>query len=714
MKKRILSTLLAGALTLSLAPAALAAEPGLANFGKVNTYAAGTFADVADAAWYAGSVQTAYELGLVNGTSETTFGPEGSITIGSALALACRLHSIYETGEGTFTQGDPWYQVYVDYAVANGIITAGQFSDYNANATRRQFAAILAKALPEEALEGTNSIPDNSIPDVAITAANAGDIYTLYRAGVLTGSDAAGTFAPETSIDRASVAAIVTRMADPSLRRELALTVAPAAVSLSKTSLTLSTGASETLTATVTPAEADQAVTWTSSNPSVATVENGKVTGKAVGAATITAATANGKTASCSVTVEKRALSTAPLYEDSNVKITFVRIEKSRYSTGEYELYLDVDNKTSSKLTVQCDAVSLNGYTFNSTVMSDDVSANSIGTVNTTIRANDTTLVDVNNVETLGGQFRIILGGVGSNSDTRTIRFNATNLYTGQTDNTVPAVTGKDLIYSDANVEFYYGYAEPARYSSDELEVYLLVRNKTSKTYTIQNDTITIDRRSYGRTIMSDPVLAYSTGYVNVTVREFTGSASSISSVGGDFRIIDSSNGSLRDTYTATMGNISNVGSDGGSGSGSGSGSTSTTTGGGVVSQAQIGLLNHSAGATDSSAVYPGFPDVPDFGAVYGVQADPDISSEGSYWYYFYVGPGGFSEADIANLRNQYLRLLSSKGFSSPTGTIVLDSGGSTDAFVKNTSDGRIMVNILGSAESDINFGMIVIGVSYF
>lgn len=201
----------------AVSPAALAAE-GMENFQTSEVYQAGLFTDVAAGAWYAQSVETAYELGLVKGSGVGTFSPEGSITVGSALALACRLHSIYYTGSGTFQQGSPWYQVYVDYAIRNGIITQGQFSDYNANATRQEFACILAHALPESVLGEINQVPDNSIPDVSVGANGWEEIYRLYRAGVLTGSDSAGTFAPGSTIDRASVAAIVSRMAVPSLR----------------------------------------------------------------------------------------------------------------------------------------------------------------------------------------------------------------------------------------------------------------------------------------------------------------------------------------------------------------------------------------------------------------------------------------------------------------------------------------------------------------
>ena len=79
--------------------------------------------------------------------------------------------------------------------------------------------------------------------------------------------------------------------------------VAVTEVTLSQTSLTLDEGESATLTATVLPADAtDKTVTWSSSNSSVATVSGGVVTAVGEGTATITAS-AGGKTAQCTVTV---------------------------------------------------------------------------------------------------------------------------------------------------------------------------------------------------------------------------------------------------------------------------------------------------------------------------------------------------------------------------------------------------------------------------
>ena len=87
--------------------------------------------------------------------------------------------------------------------------------------------------------------------------------------------------------------------------------VAVTGVTLNKTETSIFVGGSETLTATVAPADAtNQKVTWKSDKPEIATVDaNGKVTGVKAGEATITVTTEDGgKTATCKVTVKAAAV----------------------------------------------------------------------------------------------------------------------------------------------------------------------------------------------------------------------------------------------------------------------------------------------------------------------------------------------------------------------------------------------------------------------
>ena len=76
----------------------------------------------------------------------------------------------------------------------------------------------------------------------------------------------------------------------------------PTSIKLNKTSAYLGKKESVTLKYTLS-AGSSSTVTWSSSNKNVATVSGGKVTAKGAGTATITATTANGKKATCKVTV---------------------------------------------------------------------------------------------------------------------------------------------------------------------------------------------------------------------------------------------------------------------------------------------------------------------------------------------------------------------------------------------------------------------------
>ena len=96
--------------------------------------------------------------------------------------------------------------------------------------------------------------------------------------------------------------------------------VSVTSISLSPTTKTIYVGQSFTLSATISPSNAtNKNVTWTSSNNNVATVtSNGEVSGKANGTATITVKTEDGnKTATCSVSVEKVAVTSVTLSESS-------------------------------------------------------------------------------------------------------------------------------------------------------------------------------------------------------------------------------------------------------------------------------------------------------------------------------------------------------------------------------------------------------------
>ena len=108
----------------------------------------------------------------------------------------------------------------------------------------------------------------------------------------------------------------------------------PTAITLTPESASIETGKTVQLTATVTPADADQTVTYTSSNPGIASVSSsGLVTGISAGSAVITATTSNGLSAECEVTVTEPHVHTygEPVYTWSD---DFLSVTASAKCTG--------------------------------------------------------------------------------------------------------------------------------------------------------------------------------------------------------------------------------------------------------------------------------------------------------------------------------------------------------------------------------------------
>ena len=195
------------------------------------------FKDVADTDWFCEAVYTAVDMGLINGKGKDPadgkdyFDPKGSITLAQAVKLAACMHQLYTTGKVTLQNGDPWYKTYAEYAEwtagilvswgGPGFSSSSVMANPNKVLSRAEFAWIFARCLPDEALGAINEIPDDAIPDVKLTDGSnlyAEEIYKLYRAGILNGSDTKGTFNPGNDIKRSEVAAIVVRMMDAAQR----------------------------------------------------------------------------------------------------------------------------------------------------------------------------------------------------------------------------------------------------------------------------------------------------------------------------------------------------------------------------------------------------------------------------------------------------------------------------------------------------------------
>ncbi|MFQ7291227.1 MAG: S-layer homology domain-containing protein [Monoglobales bacterium] len=182
------------------------------------------FTDVPDNAWFRGDVEIAHKNGLINGKTETLYCPDDLMTYAEAIKLAATMNQLYYDGKVTLKSGDTqWYSTYMAYALEKGIIAEDMSLQADKSITRRDFVKIFRASMPSSEFPVINEVSDGKIPDVAMNADGAAQIYDFYRAGILVGSDTLGTFNPDSNIVRSEVAAILTRMFDNTARKTITL-----------------------------------------------------------------------------------------------------------------------------------------------------------------------------------------------------------------------------------------------------------------------------------------------------------------------------------------------------------------------------------------------------------------------------------------------------------------------------------------------------------
>ena len=242
------------------------------------------FTDVAD--WAKPYIGYAYENGLANGVSLTEFGGSSPATATQYLTFVLRSLG-YISGEDF-----EWNRAWV--LSDNLGFTDGRFNAATTTFTRGDAAAVSFDALSAK-FKGSDK-----------------QLYvSLIEAGIFS----------ETAAKNVG----------------LVPSIAPVAIILSQTTASLDVGKMETITAEVSPVDAEnKTVTWTSSNPSIATVSStGVVTGVAEGAVNITARTSNGLSATCAIKVVQPAPFTVPLLDHEYGPMMIVdRISDRLYYTN--------------------------------------------------------------------------------------------------------------------------------------------------------------------------------------------------------------------------------------------------------------------------------------------------------------------------------------------------------------------------------------------
>lgn len=197
--KRLATLFLSAALSLTLALPVFAAESDTG------------FEDVDASAWFAQEAVWCRDNGVMNGTSDSTFSPDRTMTRGMLATVLYRAAgSPAVTGSPSFSDvpSSSAYANGVAWAAANGIVTGygdGRFG-LNAPVTRQQIAAILWRYDGSETVETAASFTDSA--SISSYAAHA--VNWAAANGIIAGRND-GSFDPTGNATRAQVAVILYR-----------------------------------------------------------------------------------------------------------------------------------------------------------------------------------------------------------------------------------------------------------------------------------------------------------------------------------------------------------------------------------------------------------------------------------------------------------------------------------------------------------------------
>ena len=136
------------------------------------------FTDVLTTDWFADAVQYAVDNGMMNGTSEMTFHPNGTTTRGMIVTILYRLEKepAVDNGAGfADVAADQYYADAVAWASANDIVTGYNEEKFGPDdsITREQFAAILYRYAQYKKIDVTATADLSGYADAAQISAYA-------------------------------------------------------------------------------------------------------------------------------------------------------------------------------------------------------------------------------------------------------------------------------------------------------------------------------------------------------------------------------------------------------------------------------------------------------------------------------------------------------------------------------------------------------------
>ncbi len=190
---------------------AFAVKNGTIHTIQIKESVTSIFKDVPAGAWYADFLQTAYDAGIVGGTSSDAYSPGSNLTHGQIIVMVANLHSLEKGDRYDFAAnkvaGTHWCSAFLNYCKAEGIIDS-RFDDVlDEQVDRGEMAYYFANALPAKYYTSAKSADLTDIADNSYAAS----IAQLAAAGIVGGySDK--TYKPENLVTRAEASVFVSNI----------------------------------------------------------------------------------------------------------------------------------------------------------------------------------------------------------------------------------------------------------------------------------------------------------------------------------------------------------------------------------------------------------------------------------------------------------------------------------------------------------------------
>lgn len=138
------------------------------------------FTDISATAWYMDSVKYVYENGYMNGMTDTTFVPSGSLTRAMLVTVLYRMEGSPDMGGSgsgfSDVRDSEYYADAVTWARENGIVTGINENEFqpNSDLTRQQAVAIFYRyCVTYKKADGSNLASLDAFPDASSVAAYA-------------------------------------------------------------------------------------------------------------------------------------------------------------------------------------------------------------------------------------------------------------------------------------------------------------------------------------------------------------------------------------------------------------------------------------------------------------------------------------------------------------------------------------------------------------